>query len=87
MEQTLNIKGIKLNLNFEPQLSPNGRPIRYSGISRNGQKAQQWVENAETKKSELKSHWIYSFRFMDEIGGFIDFEFDCYDKFIGVVKH
>jgi len=85
--ETITIKKTVLNLNFEPQLSPNGRPIRYSGIRRNGQKAQQWVENAETKKSELKSCWIYSFRFMDEIGGFIDFEFDCYDRFVGVFKH
>lgn len=85
--ETITIKKTVLNLNFEIQTSPQGRPIRYSGIKRNGQKAQQWVENAETKKSELKSHWIYSFRFMDEVGGFIDFEFDCYDNFVGVVKH
>ena len=77
----LNIKGIKLNLNFELQLSPNGRPIRYSGISRNRQKAQQWIDGM------YKSYWIYSFRFMDEVGGFISFEFDCYDRFVGVVKH
>jgi len=79
--ETINIKKTVLNLNFEHQLSPNGRPIRYSGIRRNGQKAQQWIDGM------YKSCWIYSFRFMDEVGGFIDFEFDCYDRFVGVVKH
>ena len=29
------IKNTKLNLNFETQISPSGRPIRLSGISKN----------------------------------------------------
>lgn len=78
--ETINIKKTVLNLNFEIQTSPQGRPIRYSGISRNGQKAQQWIDGM------YKSCWIYSFRFMDEVGGFIDFEFDYFDKFVGYVK-
>lgn len=81
MGKTLNIKGIKLNLDFEPQLSPQGRPIRLSGISKNGKLSEKWVN------SGYKSHWIYTFRFIDDLDGFISFEFDYYDKFVGVVKH
>lgn len=90
MEQTLNIKGIKLNLNFEPQLSPQGRPIRFSGISKNAKLPEKWVLATQTNgilKNEIRNHWIYTFRFIDDLDGFISFEFDYYDKFVGVVKH
>ena len=86
MDAILNIKGVKLGLHFEEQLSPQGRPIRLSGIAKNLKMPEKWVENSETKKNELKNHWIYTFRFIDSLDGFISFEFDYYGKFVGAVK-
>jgi hypothetical protein len=80
MESILNIKGVKLNINFETQLSPQGRPIRLSSISKNLKVPEQWIDKV------LKNHWVYTFRFIDELDGFISFEFDYYDKFVGVTK-
>lgn len=80
MESTLNIKGFKLNLNFEPQLSKNGRLLRLSGISKNSKIPQKWVDK------EYKNHWIYYFRYLDK-DEFIGFEFDYYDKFLCVVPN
>lgn len=80
MEQTLNIKGIKLNLNFEPQLSPLGRPMRLSGIAKNSKLPPLWVNKSE------KWHWIYTFRFLDEKDGFVSFEFDYYDQYLKTEK-
>jgi hypothetical protein len=82
--ETINIKGFKLNLNFEPQPSKNGRLMTWCGIARNGQVAQKWIE--ENKKNVLKSHWIYTFKYLDN-GEFINFEFDYYDKFVGIVPN
>lgn len=81
MDAILNIKGVKLGLHFEIQLSPQGRPIRLSGISKNGKLSEKWINGG------YKSHWIYTFRFIDDLDGFISFEFDYYDKFVGVVKY
>jgi hypothetical protein len=76
---TLNIKGFKLNLNFEPQTSKNGRPIRHSGVKMNGQVPAKWIDGM------YRHHWIYSFRYLDN-DEIINFEFDYFDKFVGVVK-
>jgi hypothetical protein len=78
--ETINIKGFKLNLNFEPQSSKNGRLMTWCGIARNGQVAQKWI------KDGYKSHWIYTFKYLDN-GEFINFEFDYYDKFVGIVPN
>ena len=86
MQPHITINKTKLYLHFEPQLSPQGRPIRLSGISKNLKVPEKWVENSETKKNELKNHWIYTFRFIDSLDGFISFEFDYYGKFVGAVK-
>ena len=80
MESTLNIKGVKLGLHFEEQLSPQGRPIRLSGISKNLKMPEKYVDKF------YKHHWIYTFRFIDSADGFISFEFDYYGKFVGVKK-
>lgn len=77
---TLNIKGIKLNLNFEPQLSPNGRPIRLSGIAKNLKLSEKYIDGS------YKNHWIYTFRYLDDIDGFVSFEFDYLGFFVGVNK-
>lgn len=72
-------KDIKLNLTFEPQLSPSGRLIRLSGIAKNLQKEQKWVNNM------YRSCWIYTFKYLDAYDEFVSFEFDYNDKFIGKV--
>ena len=69
-----------LNLNFETQISPSNRPMRLSGTSKNLQLPEKWIDKI------FKNHWIHHFIFLDEKGGFISFEFDYYDKFVGIVK-
>lgn len=81
MDAILNIKGVKLGLHFEQQISPQGRPIRLSGISKNLKVPEKWINKV------LKNYYIYSFKFLDEKGGFISFEFDYYDNFVGYVKN
>lgn len=83
MVSILNIKGIKLNLNFDEQLSPQGRPIRLSGIAKNIKIPEKWVK--ENNKNILKNHWIYTFRYIGT-DNFISFEFDYYGDFLNVVK-
>ena len=67
---------INLNLNFETQISPSGRPIRLSAISKNLQVPEKWINNT------IKWHWIYTFRYLDKEDGFVSFEFDYNDKFL-----
>ena len=83
MSATLNINGFKLNLNFEPQLSKNGKEIRLSGIAKNGKIAEKWVKENGVNKS--KNHWIYTFRYIGT-DKFVSFEFDYHDKFVGIVN-
>ena len=80
MDAILNIKGVKLGLHFWEQLSPQGRPIRLSGIAKNLKMPEKFIEKS------YKNHWIYTFRFVDALDGFISFEFDYYGKFVGVKK-
>jgi hypothetical protein len=77
--ESIKIKNVELLLNQSIQISPNGREIRYSGIRKNGQVPDKWVNGT------LKSHWIYSFIYLDT-GEIIEFEFDYFDKFICVLK-
>ena len=67
---------IKLNLNFETQISPNGRPIRLSAISKNLQVPQKYINGS------YKYHWIYTFIYLDEQGGLVSFEYDYNDNFL-----
>lgn len=80
MDAILNIKGVKLGLHFEEQLSPQGRPIRLSGIAKNLKMSEKYIDGG------YKNHWIYTFRFIDSLDGFISFEFDYYGKFVWVEK-
>ncbi len=79
MDAILNIKGVKLGLHFDEQTSPKGRPIRLSGIAKNLKVAEKWIDGG------YKNHWLYTFRYLDALDGFITFEFDYYGKFVGVV--
>jgi len=74
MEKIL-IKNTELFLNQSIQISPNGREIRYSGIRKNGQVPDKWINET------LKSHWIYSFIYLDT-GAVIEFEFGTDDKYL-----
>ena len=67
---------INLNLNFETQTSPSGRPIRLSAISKNLQVPQKYINGS------YKYHWIYTFIYLDEQGGLVSFEYDYNDKFL-----
>lgn len=69
-------KNIKLDLTFEEQTSPNGRPIRLSGIAKNLQVAEKWVNKT------FKNHWIYTFKYLDAYDEFVSFEFDYNNKFV-----
>ena len=72
----ISLNKIKLNLNFETQTSPSGRPIRLSAISKNLQVPEKWINNT------IKWHWIYTFRYLDKQDGFVSFEFDYLDNFL-----
>ena len=74
----ISIGKIKLNLDFEPQVSPKGNEIRLSGIAKNATLEPKWIDKC------WKYHWIYTFRYIDS-DKFISFEFDYYDKFLKVV--
>ncbi len=69
-----------LNLNFETQISKNGRPMRYSGIKKNSQLPSQWIDKME------RWHYIYTFIYLDNQGGFVEFEFDYNNNFYQVLK-
>jgi hypothetical protein len=72
---------IKLHLTFDEQISPNGRPIRLSGIAKNLQVPEKFINKS------FKNHWIYTFRFLDKDDEFISFEFDYNNKFVNVIKN
>ena len=68
MTATLNIKGFKLNLSPEEQLSPKGRPLRLS--------ATESVGNGKWINKTLCTGTIHWFKFLDVPREFIGFEFD-----------
>ncbi len=76
MVNYIKIKYFKLNLNFEEQMSPNGRPLRLSGIAKNATLPEKFLNG------KYKNHWIYTFRYLDEQDGFVSFEFDYNEKFL-----
>lgn len=79
MKKYIKIKDFKLKLNFEPQLSKNGKEIRLSGISKNCQLPEKWLDKS------FKNHWIYTFRYIGT-ETFVSFEFDYYNNFVGIIK-
>ena len=67
------VQNHKINLNFETQISKNGRPFRLSGISLVTTKPAVWVK-------ELKAYrhgTIYTFKYLDSYDDFFGFEFDA----------
>ena len=78
---SIKIKNITIQL--DPNLiqnSPSGRPFRLSGISKNLQVPEKWVNRV------LCNHWIYTFIYLDKEGGLVHFEFDYNDKFVCMLK-
>lgn len=80
-ETHITIKGYRLNLNFDIQTSPSGRPIRHSGVRKNSQRPQEWIGGRPY------SWWIYDFRYMDDQGGFVSFEFNPRGEFVGKINN
>ncbi len=80
------MENIKINsettifLNFEIQQSKLQRPFRLSGTRKNLQLPEKWIDKV------LKNHWIYSFIYLDERGGFFEIEIDYNDKFLKLTK-
>lgn len=64
---------MKLN-SFQTQYDKNKRPFRLSGTKKNTQIPNKWIDKV------LKNHWIYSFIYLDEQGGFFEVEIDYFDK-------
>jgi hypothetical protein len=83
MESILRVKDFEFKLTNEVQFSNKNRPFRLSSISKNETIEEKWVLNSCW---ELKNHWIYSFIFLDEIGGFISIELGYYDELINIKK-
>jgi hypothetical protein len=77
---SISINQTKIFLNFDTQYSKLGRPFRWSGIRKNMQVPEKWINK------ELKSHWIYEFKYLDEQGGFFDVEIDYNEKFYRLTK-
>jgi hypothetical protein len=76
--ESIFVQNHKINLNFETQISKNGRPFRLSGISLVTTKPAVWVK-------ELKAYrhgTIYTFKYLDSYDEFFGFEFDAFNKFI-----
>ena len=83
MKNYINANGLKLNLNFEIQFDDFKRPLRLSGIGFDNTLPPKWIKI--NGKNELRHYTKYTFRYMDEKGGFVVFTFDPNDNFIS--KH
>ena len=77
----LTVKEIKIFLNFETQISNTGRTFRWSGMRKNLQVPEKWVNK------ETKNHWIYEFKYLDEQGGYFSIEIDYNDNFYKLMKY
>ena len=73
-------KDLSIKLNFDTQISKLGRSFRQSGLKKNSQLPSKWIDKVE------KWHWIYSFKYLDEKGGFFEVEIDYNDKFVKLTK-
>ena len=74
----LTVNNQRITLNFEPQEDKKGIPFRLSGISIITTEPNIWDKS---KKMYLHGT-IYTFRYIDDIGGFISFKFNQKGKFI-----
>lgn len=73
--ESILIGKIKLFLSREPQETPKGREVVFSGVFMNETHPGKWVNGI------LKFHWIYKFKYIDD-DTFIDFEFDYNGNFL-----
>jgi hypothetical protein len=78
MADFIDAKGTKIYLNFETQISKLGRPFRLSGTRK--------VDNEKWINRELKSHWVHSFIYLDEQGGFFEIELNFHKEFVKLTK-
>lgn len=73
------VQGFKIDVNhFNTQTSKNGRPFRLSGVSLVTTKPQVWIDEIKAYRHGT----VYSFVYLDALGGFFAFEFDARDKFV-----
>jgi hypothetical protein len=78
---SISIKETKILLHFETQISNTGRPFRLSGMRKNLQVPEKWVNK------EAKNHWVYEFKYLDEQGGYFSIEIDYNDNFYKLMKY
>jgi hypothetical protein len=69
-----------LQLHFNIQEGNLGRPFRQSGLRKNSQLPSKWIDKVE------RWHWVYSFKYLDERGGFFEVEIDYNNKFLRLNK-
>jgi hypothetical protein len=69
-----------LQLHFNIQEGKLGRPFRQSGLRKNSKLPSKWIDKVE------KWHMVYSFKYLDERGGFFEVEIDYNDKFVRLNK-
>jgi hypothetical protein len=72
------VQRFKINLNFETQISKQGRPFRLSGIVNVTTKPQVYYNGM------YRHNTIYTFRYLDK-EEFFSFEFDYKNEFINKI--
>jgi len=80
VSESILIKETRIFLNFETQTSKLGRPFRLSGTRKNSQLPSKWIDKSE------RWHWIHSFKYLDEQGGFFEIEIGYNNEFIKLEK-
>jgi hypothetical protein len=78
MNKSIKIKESIINLDFSTQFDKNKRPFRLSGTRMNLQLPPKWIEK------NIKYHWIHSFKYLDEKGGYFEIEIDYNDNFFKI---
>jgi hypothetical protein len=76
----ITIKETRILLNFETQISKLGRPFRLSGTRKNLQMPEKWINKV------THWHWVHSFKYLDERGGFFEIEIDYNNNFVKLDK-
>ena len=80
MNKNLKIKDFILILDPNiTQLSKNGEEIKYTGCRKNLQMPEKWIDK------DIKNHYIFRFKYLNG-NGFVNFEFDYFDKFFKMFK-
>jgi len=62
------------------KIDDKGRPFRLSGTRKNSQLPSKWIDKTE------RWHWIHSFKYLDEQGGFFEIEIGYNNEFIKLEK-